>query len=79
VTAAPSATALRKMGRKRSLTAVTLPSKSTGSICEYSEVILSETFTRGSGPQALSSTTGTGGHERACLASSSMIPRYVRW
>ena len=55
------ATALRKIGRSRSLTALTLASKPRGSICEYSEVTLRLRLTRGSAPQAASSMAGEGG------------------
>ncbi len=79
MSAAPVSIALRKMGRRRSFTAATLPVKSTGSICEYREVILRLRLTRGSLPQALSSTTGCGVQAAVVAASPSSSARYVCW
>ena len=75
VSAAPVWMPLRKMGRSRCLTAATLPAKSTGSICEYSDVILRLRLTRGRGPQAAWSITATAGQEAASAARPSSRSR----
>ncbi len=72
---APRCAARRTTGRSASLTTATDPGKSSGSICEYSEVILIETLTRGRAPQAACSTAGSAGQAAVSRVRSSSRSR----